>query len=131
MKLRPGWYVFDRNRDPADPEHVIAGPMSATKANAEMGRWAGAVDAFVVHVQPPRYDVVELRRRISETSDVIDPQGENDDVSLLAGLLSYSLEFDVAEWDRETVEAAIRWAWEDDVDYAEDVVARFAETVPS
>ena len=65
---------------------------------------------------------------MSETAQVVDPQGENDEISLMCGLVGWALRQgdDFKGWDRETIQEAIRWNWEDSPQFADEMIERYA-----
>lgn len=68
---------------------------------------------------------------IRETLELVDPNEENEDMELLAGLLAWAAKQGdaFAGWDRETVSAAVRATYQHDSDKADQVLSSFEETV--
>jgi hypothetical protein len=64
---------------------------------------------------------------LGEAAAMVDPSGENEDVTVLCGLVAWALahpdEYD--GWDAETLSAALRWNFEGDAEAADEIAARF------
>ena len=64
---------------------------------------------------------------LGEAAAVIDPQGENEDISILCGLVAWVVEHpDHSGWDLETLSAAIRWNFGASAEEADDVARQLA-----
>ena len=64
---------------------------------------------------------------MAETAQVIDPQGENDDISAMCGMVMWAARQgdDFTGWDQESVQTAIRWNWKDTPAFAEEMIERY------
>jgi hypothetical protein len=60
--------------------------------------------------------VVELTTVLREAAAVVDPKGENEEISVLCGLVAWALEHpgEYSGWDAETLAKAIRWNFDFD-----------------
>ncbi len=63
---------------------------------------------------------------LGEAAAVVDPKGENEDVSVLCGLVACALEHPdrYSGWDAETLSAALRWTFDGDAEVADEVAQR-------
>jgi hypothetical protein len=67
---------------------------------------------------------------LAEAAAVVDPKGENEDVSLLCGLFAWALEHpdDYAGWDADTLRRAVGWTFGLDPDDAAAFARELAPT---
>jgi hypothetical protein len=70
--------------------------------------------------------MLDVATVLGEAAAVVDPKGENDDVSVLCGLVAWALDHPdrYRGWDAETVSAALRWTFDGDAEVADDVTRR-------
>jgi hypothetical protein len=63
---------------------------------------------------------------LGEAAAVVDPKGENEDLSVLCGLAAWALENPdrYSGWDAETLTAALRWTFDGDAEAAGEVAQR-------
>ena len=70
--------------------------------------------------------MLDVTTVLGEAAAVVDPKGENEDVTVLCGLVAWALnhpnEYD--GWDPAAVSSALRWSLEGDAEAAEDVAER-------
>ncbi len=73
----------------------------------------------------------DLTTVLEEAAAVIDPRGENEDVSVLCGLVAWAVEHPDAYrgWDAHTLSAALQWNFEVDAEAADEMTRRFVEDV--
>jgi hypothetical protein len=66
--------------------------------------------------------VVGLSTVVGEAAAVVDPKGENEEISVLCGLVAWAVEHpaEYSGWDAKTLAMAFRWNFEvDEQDAAE------------
>ena len=70
--------------------------------------------------------MLDVTTVLGEAAAVIDPKGENEDLSVLCGLVAWALEHPdrYSGWDAKTLSAALRWAFDDDAAVGEEVAQR-------
>lgn len=70
--------------------------------------------------------MLDVTTVLGEAASVVDPKGENEDVSVLCGLVSWALEHPdrYSGWDAESLSAALRWTFEGDAEVADEVALR-------
>ena len=70
----------------------------------------------------------DLTSVLGEAAAVVDPQGENEDISILCGLVAWAAEHpdQYGGWDVETLSAAIRWNFGASAEEADDVARQLA-----
>jgi len=64
---------------------------------------------------------------LGEAAAVVDPKGENEDVSVLCGLVAWAVEHpdEYRGWDAETLSAALRWNFDLDAQEGDEMARRF------
>jgi hypothetical protein len=67
--------------------------------------------------------MLDVTTVLGEAAAIVDPKGENEDVSLLCGLAGWALENPdrYSAWDAETLSAALRWTFGGDAEMADEV----------
>ncbi len=73
----------------------------------------------------------DLTTVLEEAAAVIDPRGENEDVSVLCGLVAWVVEHPDAYrgWDAQTLSAALQWNFEVDAEADDEMTRRLLEDV--
>jgi len=73
--------------------------------------------------------MLDVTTVLGEAAAVVDPKGENEDVSVLCGLVAWALEHphEYSGWDARTLSAALRWTFDDDTQLADEIARRLAE----
>lgn len=63
---------------------------------------------------------------LGEAAAVVDPKGENKDLSIMCGLVAWALEHPdrYSGWDAETVSAALGWTFDGDAEVADEMARR-------
>lgn len=71
----------------------------------------------------------DLTTVLGEAAAVVDPQGENEDVSVLCGLVAWAVEHpdEYRGWDAESLSAAFRWNFDVDAQEADGMARRFVD----
>lgn len=75
---------------------------------------------------------MDLKTLVKDTLEVVDPQGENEEVALLAGMLTWAAgQGDTfSGWDRASVQAALRATFKHDPERADELIAEFDAASP-
>jgi hypothetical protein len=75
--------------------------------------------------------VTDLTTVLGDAAAVVDPKGENEDISVLCGLVAWAVEHpdEYEGWDAETLSAAIRWNFGVDAGEADAMTRRLVEGV--
>jgi hypothetical protein len=70
--------------------------------------------------------MLDVTTVLGEAAAVVDPKGENEDLSVLCGLVAWALEHPdrYSGWDAETLSAALRWTFDGDDEVADEVARR-------
>lgn len=70
--------------------------------------------------------MLDVTTVLGEAAAVVDPKGENEDLSVVCGLVAWALEHPdrYGGWDAETLCAALRWTFEGDAEVADEVARR-------
>jgi hypothetical protein len=70
--------------------------------------------------------MLDVTTVLGEAAAVVDPKGENEDLSVLCGLVAWALEHPdrYGGWDTETLSTALRWTFDDDDEVAGEVARR-------
>jgi hypothetical protein len=70
--------------------------------------------------------MLDVTTVLGEAAAVVDPKGENEDLSVVCGLVAWTLEHPdrYNGWDAETLSAALRWTFDGDADAADEVARR-------
>lgn len=70
--------------------------------------------------------MVDVTTVLGEAAAAVDPKGENEDLSVLCGLVAWALEHPdrYSGWDAETLTAALRWTFDGDAEVADEVARR-------
>jgi hypothetical protein len=73
--------------------------------------------------------MIDLTIVLGEAAAVVDPKGENEDVSVLCGLVAWAVEHpnEYREWDAATLSAALQWNFEVDAEEADEIARRLVE----
>jgi hypothetical protein len=70
--------------------------------------------------------MLDVTTVLGEAAAVVDPKGENDDVSVVCGLVAWALQHPdrYSGWDAETLSAALHWTFDGDAEAADEVARR-------
>jgi hypothetical protein len=70
--------------------------------------------------------MIDLTTVIGDAAAVVDPRGENEDISILCGLIAWAVDHpdEYSGWDAETLSAAIRWNFGADAAEADEIAGR-------
>jgi hypothetical protein len=70
--------------------------------------------------------MLDVATVLGEAAAVVDPKGENEDLSVMCGLVAWAVEHPdrYSGWDAETLSAALRWAFDGDAEVADEVALR-------
>lgn len=70
--------------------------------------------------------MLEVTTVLGDVAAIIDPKGENEDLSVLCGLVAWALEHPdrYSGWDAETLSAALSWTFDGDAEAADEVARR-------
>lgn len=70
--------------------------------------------------------MIDLSTVLGEAAAIVDPKGENEDISVLCGLVAWAVEHpgEYHGWDAETLGAALRWNFDGDPDEADEMARR-------
>lgn len=73
--------------------------------------------------------MLDVTTVLGEAAAVVDPRGENEDLSVLCGLVAWALEHAdrYRGWDAETLSAALRWTFDGDAEAADEVARRLID----
>jgi len=73
--------------------------------------------------------MIDLATVLGEAAAVVDPKGENEDISVLCGLVAWAAEHpdEYSGWDAETLAAALRWNFDVDAEEADEMAMRFVK----
>ena len=74
--------------------------------------------------------MIDLTTVLGEAAAVVDPRGENEDISVLCGLVAWAVEHpdEYSGWDVKTLSAALQWNFDADAAEADGIARRFAES---
>jgi hypothetical protein len=66
---------------------------------------------------------------LGDAAAVVDPKGENEDVSVLCGLVAWAMEHpdDYDGWNAKTLSAAIQWTFRTDAEEADEMARRLVD----
>lgn len=72
--------------------------------------------------------MLDVTTVLGEAAVVIDPKGENEDISVLCGLVAWAVEHphEYTGWDAKTLSAALRWTFDGDEQGADEMARRLA-----
>ena len=72
--------------------------------------------------------MLDVATVLGEAAAVVDPKGENEDISVLCGLVAWAVEHPAqySGWDTETLAAALRWNFGLDAQEADDMARQLA-----
>ncbi len=72
--------------------------------------------------------ILDVTTVLGEAAAVVDPKGENEDISVLCGLVAWALEHpeEYSGWDAKTLAAALRWNFGGDAQVADEMARRLA-----
>lgn len=70
--------------------------------------------------------MLDVTTVLGEAAAVVDPKGENEDLSVVCGLVAWALEHPdkYSGWDAETLSTALRWTFDGDAAVADEVTRR-------
>jgi hypothetical protein len=73
--------------------------------------------------------MIDLTTVLGEAAAAVDPKGENEDVSVLCGLVAWAVEHgdEYRGWDAETLSAAFRWNFDVDAGEADEMARRLID----
>ena len=72
--------------------------------------------------------MLDVTTVLGEAAAVVDPKGENEDVSVLCGLVAWALEHpdEYSGWNTKSLTAALRWTFGSDAQEGEEMASRLA-----
>ncbi len=72
--------------------------------------------------------MIDLTTVLGEAAAVVDPKGENDEISVLCGLVAWAVEHpdEYSGWDAKTLSAALGWNFGTDAQGADEMARRLA-----
>lgn len=70
--------------------------------------------------------MIDLTTVLGEAAAVVDPKGENEDISVLCGLVAWAVEHpnEYREWDADTLSAALRRNFDTDAEESDQMARR-------
>ena len=70
--------------------------------------------------------MLDVTTVLGEAAVVVDPKAENEDISVLCGLVAWALVHpeEYHGWDGKTLSAALRWTFECDAEAADEIADR-------
>jgi hypothetical protein len=73
--------------------------------------------------------MIDLTTVLGEAAALVDPNGENEDISVLCGLVAWAVEHpdEYHGWDVETLSAALRWNFDADAEEADEMARRLVD----
>ncbi len=73
--------------------------------------------------------MIDLTTVLGEAAAVVDPKGENEDISVLCGLVAWAVEHpdEYRGWDVEALSAALRWNFDADAEEADEMARRLVD----
>jgi hypothetical protein len=76
--------------------------------------------------------MADLTTILGDAAAVVDPKGENEEISVLCGLVAWAVEHpdEYRGWDAETLSAAIRWNFDTDAEDADEMARRLVDVGP-
>ena len=71
----------------------------------------------------------DLTTILGEAAAVVDPSGENEDISVLCGLVAWAVEHpgEYRGWDAKTLAAALRWNFDTDDEGFDEMARRLVQ----
>jgi hypothetical protein len=71
----------------------------------------------------------DLTTVVGEAAAVVDPKGENEDISILCGLIAWATEHPdrYHGWDAETLSETLRWSFEIDAEKADEMTRQLID----
>jgi hypothetical protein len=72
--------------------------------------------------------MLDVTTVLGEAAAIVDPKGENEDLSVLCGLVAWALENPdrYSGWDAETLSTALRWTFGGDAEMADEVARQLS-----
>jgi hypothetical protein len=72
--------------------------------------------------------MLDVTTVLGEAAAVVDPRGENEDVTVLCGLVAWAVDHpdEYEGWDAKTLSAALRWSFDGDAETADEIAERLA-----
>jgi hypothetical protein len=73
--------------------------------------------------------MTDLSIILGDAAAVVDPKGENEEISVLCGLVAWAVDHpdEYRGWDPETLSAAIRWNFGTDAEDADEMARRLVD----
>ena len=73
--------------------------------------------------------MIDLITVLGEAAAVVDPKGENEDISALCGLVAWAVEHsdEYHGWDAATLSAALRWNFQAGAEEADEMARRLVD----
>ena len=73
--------------------------------------------------------MLDVTTVLGEAAAIVDPKGENENISVLCGLVGWAFEHpdEYSGWDARTLSAALRWTFDGDAKVADEMASRLAE----
>ena len=72
--------------------------------------------------------MLDVTTILGEAAAVVDPRGENEDISIVCGLVAWALEHpdEYDGWNARTLSTALRWNFDGDAQTADEIAERLA-----
>lgn len=70
--------------------------------------------------------MLDVTAVLGEAAAMVDPRGENEDVTVLCGLIAWALAHpdEYEGWDARTLSTALRWTFDGDAEAADEIAER-------
>jgi hypothetical protein len=70
--------------------------------------------------------MLDMTTVLGEAAAVVDPRGENGDVTVLCGLVAWALDHpdEYEGWDAKTLSTALRWNFDGDAETVDEIAER-------
>jgi hypothetical protein len=70
--------------------------------------------------------MLDVTTVLAEAAAVVDPRGENEDITVMCGLVAWALDHpdEYDGWDAKTLSAALRWNFDGDAETADEIAER-------
>jgi hypothetical protein len=73
--------------------------------------------------------MTDLSTILGDAAAVVDPKGENEEISVLCGLVAWAVEHpdEYQGWDADTLSAALRWSFGTDAEEADEMARQLVD----